>query len=51
MLQDMSEEEQLFRSEMAYEANDDESVLAIKQELARRGWVIDHETGTPAALI
>lgn len=51
MLQDMSEEELLFWSEMAYEDNDDESMFAIKQELARRGWAIDYETGTLATIV
>lgn len=51
MLQDMSEEELLFWNELAYENNDDKAVFAIEQELARRGWAIDYETGTLVAIV
>lgn len=51
MLQDMSEEELLFWSELAYENNDDKAAFAIEQELARRGWAIDYETGTLVAIV
>lgn len=51
MLQDMSEEELLFWNELAYENNDGEAMFAIEQELARRGWAIDYETGTLAAIV
>lgn len=51
MLQGMSEEELLFWNELAYENNDGKAVFAIEQELARRGWAIDYETGTLVAII
>lgn len=51
MLQDMSEDELLFWNELAYENNDGKTVFAIEQELARRGWAIDYETGTLVAIV
>ena len=51
MLQDMSEEEMLFWSELAYENNDDKAAFALEQELAHRGWAIDYETGTLVAIV